>query len=111
MDRGIDGPINKSADRWTNEQMDGWIRGWVNGWMDRHFYTWLSVCIPLMSKADFSPSSDVRACVCVCVHTKSTTFVLQVRAPLYVCQAAVLDKKVIFGSKIIKATMSSSKQA
>lgn len=69
---GIDGPINELADRWTDEQMDGWISGWVNGWMDRHFYTWLSVCIPVMSKADFSPSSDVCTCACVyvyaCVH-------------------------------------------
>ncbi len=68
MDGEIDGPINELADRWTDEQMDGWISGWVNGWMDRHFYTWLSVYIPVMSKADFSPSSDVCVYVCVCKH-------------------------------------------
>lgn len=34
----------------------------MNGRMDKHFYTWLSVCIPV-SKADFSPT-----CVCARVH-------------------------------------------
>lgn len=67
---GIDGPINELSDRWTDEQMGGWISGWVNGWMDRHFYTWLSVCIPVMSKADFSPSGSacVSVCVLMCMH-------------------------------------------
>lgn len=86
MDWGIDGPINKLADRWTDEQMDGWISGWVNGWMDRHFYTWLSVCIPFMSKADFSPSSDVCACVRACVHMESTPL-------LFLCACAIMCVK------------------
>lgn len=64
-------PMNELAHRWTDEQMDAWISGQVNGWMARHFYTWLSVCIPVMSNADFSPS-----CMCVHVCTLTATFVL-----------------------------------
>lgn len=44
MDWGIDGPINESADRWTDEQMDGWVSGWVNERMDRHFLH-MAVCL------------------------------------------------------------------
>lgn len=92
MDRGIDGPINESADRWMDEQVDDWVSGWVNGEMDRHFYTWLSVCIS-MSTADFSPSCvyvharvhgcvHVHVCACshTCLHMELAAFVISMHA-------------------------------
>lgn len=96
---GIDGPINELADRWMDEQMEGWISGWVNGWMDRHFYTWLSVCIPLMSKADFFFFSPwICACVSVCM---SIYCIGNHSCFVYVClRACLCVKQLCFADRL-----------
>lgn len=90
---GIDGPVNELSDRWTDEQMDGWTSGWVNGWTDRHFYTWLSVCIYVMFKADFLQKNDACGCGHVCAYRHSQLlFFWKVHVCIYVKQLCWADR-------------------